>query len=91
MDQTTHDVRRANWLTVVTQCQGRTEGVSAKRWLSYNGVNEKSYYSITGSVNLVKKPMNKCSLLLRRNRLVLIFLLLSVEFLKKQYQPTLYH
>lgn len=44
MDQTTHDVRRANWLTVVTQCQGRPEGVSAKRWLSDNGVNEKSYY-----------------------------------------------
>ena len=44
MDQTTHDVRRANWLTVVAQCQGRPEGVSVRQWLSDNGVNEKSYY-----------------------------------------------
>ena len=44
MDQTTHDVRRANWLTVITRCQGRPEGVSAEQWLSDNGVNEKSYY-----------------------------------------------
>ena len=44
MDQTTHDVRRANWLTIITQCQERAEGVTVKQWLSNNGVNEKSYY-----------------------------------------------
>ena len=44
MEQTTHDVRRKNWLTVVAQCQKRPEGVSAKQWLLDNGVNEKSYY-----------------------------------------------
>ena len=44
MDQTTHAVRRANWLTVITPCQKRQEGVSVKQWLSDNGVKEKSYY-----------------------------------------------
>ena len=44
MDQITHDVRRANWLTVITQCQEGPEGVSVKQWLSDNGVKEKSYY-----------------------------------------------
>ncbi len=44
MDQTTHDVRRANWLNIVTQCQERQEGVTVKQWLSDNGVKEKAYY-----------------------------------------------
>ncbi len=44
MDQTTHNVRRANWLTIITRCQERPEGISAKQWLSDNGVKEKSYY-----------------------------------------------
>lgn len=44
MDQTTHNVRRANWLTIIAQCQERPEGISAKQWLSDNGVKEKAYY-----------------------------------------------
>ena len=44
MDQTTHDVRRANWLNIITQCQERQEGVTVKQWLSDNGVKEKAYY-----------------------------------------------
>ncbi len=44
MDQTTHDVRRANWLTIIKQCQERPEGVTVKQWLSDNGVKEKAYY-----------------------------------------------
>jgi putative transposase len=44
MDQITHDIRRANWLTIITQCQERPAGVSAKQWLSDNGIREKSYY-----------------------------------------------
>ena len=44
MDQTTHNVRRANWLTIITQCQERPEGISVKQWLSDNGVKEKAYY-----------------------------------------------
>lgn len=31
MDQSTHDVRRANWLNIVNQCQGRLVGMSVKR------------------------------------------------------------
>ena len=44
MDQTTHDVRRANWVTIIKQCQERPEGVTVKQWLSDNGVKEKAYY-----------------------------------------------
>ena len=44
MDQTTHNVRRANWLTIITQCQERPEGISVKQLLSDNGVKEKAYY-----------------------------------------------
>ena len=44
MDQITHNVRRANWLTVITNCQHRPEGISVKQWLSDNGVKEKAYY-----------------------------------------------
>lgn len=44
MDQTTHNVRRANWLAIITQCQERPEGISVKQWLSDNGVKEKAYY-----------------------------------------------
>ena len=44
MDQTTHDVRRANWLNIITQCQERPDGVTVKQWLSDNGVKEKAYY-----------------------------------------------
>lgn len=44
MDQTTHNVRRANWLTIIIQCLERPEGISVKQWLSDNGVKEKAYY-----------------------------------------------
>lgn len=44
MDQSTHDVRRANWLNIITGCQQRPAGVSAKQWLADNGVKEKAYY-----------------------------------------------
>ena len=44
MDQSTHDVRRASWLNIITECQQRPAGVSAKQWLADNGVKEKAYY-----------------------------------------------
>lgn len=44
MDQSTHDVRRANWLNIVTQCQERSADVSVKQWLADNGIKEKAYY-----------------------------------------------
>ena len=44
MVQSTHDVRRANWLNIVNQCQERPADVSAKQWLADNGIKEKAYY-----------------------------------------------
>jgi putative transposase len=44
MDQITHDIRRTNWLNIIHQCQNRPEGVTARQWLSDNGIREKSYY-----------------------------------------------
>jgi len=44
MDQSTHDVRRANWLNIVTQCQSRPSGTSVREWLAENDIKEKAYY-----------------------------------------------
>ncbi|MBD5520958.1 MAG: IS66 family insertion sequence element accessory protein TnpB [Lachnospiraceae bacterium] len=44
MDQSTHNVRRANWLNIVNQCQERPSDVSARQWLADNGIKEKAYY-----------------------------------------------
>lgn len=44
MDQITHDVRRANWLSIIKQCQNRPEGMTAKQWMADNGIRSKSYY-----------------------------------------------
>ena len=44
MDQSTHDVRRANWLNIVNQCQSRPTDMSAKQWLAENDIKEKAYY-----------------------------------------------
>lgn len=44
MDQSTHDVRRASWSGIITECQQRPANVSAKQWLADNGIKEKAYY-----------------------------------------------
>ncbi len=44
MDQSTHNVRRASWLNIITECQQRPVNVSVKQWLADNGVKEKAYY-----------------------------------------------
>ncbi len=44
MDQSTHDVRRANWLNIVKQCQNRPSDLSVKQWLAENDIKEKAYY-----------------------------------------------
>ncbi|MGN0514317.1 MAG: IS66 family insertion sequence element accessory protein TnpB [Lachnospiraceae bacterium] len=44
MDQSTHDVRRANWLNIVNQCKEWPADFSAKQWLADNGIKEKAYY-----------------------------------------------
>ena len=44
MDQITHDVRSSQWLEIITQCQNRPQGTTAKQWMADNGISEKSYY-----------------------------------------------
>ena len=44
MDKITHDVRSSQWLEIITQCQNRPEGTTAKQWMDDNGISEKSYY-----------------------------------------------
>ncbi|MCR5273372.1 MAG: hypothetical protein K6E13_10395 [Lachnospiraceae bacterium] len=44
MDQIVHDVRRDNWLSIVSACQERLEGMQVREWLAENGIKEKAYY-----------------------------------------------
>lgn len=44
MDITTHEMRSANWKTIIQNCQARPDGVTVKQWLVEQGVSEKSYY-----------------------------------------------
>jgi len=34
MDKITHEVRMANWKSIIEQCQQRSKGQSIKQWLS---------------------------------------------------------
>ena len=44
MDQTTHQVRMANWQKIIQKCQDRPKEQSAKAWLAENSIPEKQYY-----------------------------------------------
>ena len=44
MDNSTHDIRLANWKEIVRQCQSRPAGTTCKTWLAENNINEKQYY-----------------------------------------------
>lgn len=44
MDKITHEVRLANWKTIVDECNNRPKGMSARQWLSENNISEKTYY-----------------------------------------------
>lgn len=44
MDQITHDIRHSNWLNIIPQYQSRLEGMTAKQWMSDNGIRLNSYY-----------------------------------------------
>lgn len=44
MDSLTHNVRRANWLNIINQCQERPANVTVRQWMKDNDINEKSYY-----------------------------------------------
>ena len=43
MDQITHEMRMEHWKQIITQCQSRPEGQSAKQWMCGNGISDKSY------------------------------------------------
>lgn len=44
MDNSTHEIRMANWKRIITQCQARPQEVTARQWLADNGIDEKQYY-----------------------------------------------
>lgn len=44
MDQSTHEIRRNNWMNIINQCQNRPANMTAKQWLADNGISNKSYY-----------------------------------------------
>lgn len=44
MDQTTYEMRLANWKSIIEQCQSRPVGMSAKQWLRDNEISGKQYY-----------------------------------------------
>lgn len=42
MDQSTHDVRHANQLNIVNQCQNRSSDISVEQWIAENESQRKS-------------------------------------------------
>ena len=44
MDQTTHEVRLANWTETIKECQSRPKGQTTKQWLEEHGISDKQYY-----------------------------------------------
>ena len=44
MDQSTYEVRLANWKAIIEDCQARPKGQTAKQWLDANGISDKQYY-----------------------------------------------
>ena len=43
MDHSTFEVRLASWMEIISQCQARPDGMTAKQWLADNNISEKSY------------------------------------------------
>lgn len=44
MDRCTHEVRLQYWKNIISQCQSRPDGQTAKQWLKENGICEQTYY-----------------------------------------------
>ena len=44
MDQCTHEVCLRYWEKIISQCQARPAGQSARKWLTDNGICEQTYY-----------------------------------------------
>ena len=45
MDKCTHEVRMEYWKNIITQCQNRPEGQSAREWMNANDICEATYYA----------------------------------------------
>ena len=43
MDQSTHEIRRRNWMNIINQCKNRPENMTAKQWLA-NMIREAEKY-----------------------------------------------
>lgn len=73
MDQSTHDVRRANWLNIVNQCQGRPVGMSVKQC---------EYYGAAGSSSIIRKwPLLDISILPQVTAYRIFHTLFALSFL----------
>ena len=44
MDHITHEIRLANWKSVIEQCQARSKTQSVRQWLKEHDISEKRYY-----------------------------------------------
>lgn len=44
MDKCTHEVRMQHWKSIISQCQARPDGQTAKQWMTENGICEQTYY-----------------------------------------------
>lgn len=44
MDQCTHEIRLQHWKNIISQCQLRPQGQTAKQWMDENGICEQTYY-----------------------------------------------
>ena len=44
MDKNSYDVRREQWLRIVTECNSRDQSLPKIQWCRMNGVNIKSFY-----------------------------------------------
>ncbi len=44
MDQSTHEIRNAQWKSIIEQCQSRTDGTTVAQWCENNGISRKTYY-----------------------------------------------
>ena len=44
MDHITHEMRLANWKSIIEHCHARPEGKTIKQWLSEQSIPEKQYY-----------------------------------------------
>lgn len=59
MDNTTYQVRLAQWAQIIEECNRRPEGMTAKQWLKDNDISEKAYYYWQRRVR--KEVLNKCT------------------------------